>query len=127
MGVNADFYRNLVIFPGGGGGSEPPYPRPSGSAHITLDPLITSTYILDHAVYLNPRPGFTGMSNEFYQKNCFTSDFFYFVVLKILKTMMHQNILNLLKVLREIHKLNVGPRKIGSGSLTLVLAFILPT
>ena len=31
-----------------------------------------------------------GMSNDFYQKNCFTSDFFYFVVLKILKTIMHQ-------------------------------------
>ena len=93
---------------------------------LTLGLLITSTYILEHAVFLNPRPVFTGMTNEFYQKNCFTSDFFYFVVLKILKTISIKIILNLLKVLREIHKLNVGSRKIGSGSLTLVLAFILP-
>ena len=57
---------------------------------FTLDILITSTYISDHAVYLNQRPVFTGMSNKFYQKNCLTSDFFYFVVLKILKTIMHQ-------------------------------------
>ena len=85
MGVNADLYRNLMIFRGGSESPAPLDPR-----MLTLDLLITSTYISDHAVYLNPRPVFTGMTNEFYQKYCFTSDFLYFVVLKILKTIMHQ-------------------------------------
>ena len=124
-GVNADFYRNLVIFQGGG--LNPHIPAPLDPRMLTLDLLITSTYISHHAVYFNPRPVFTGTTNEFFEMNCFTSVFlFYFFVFKILKTIMYQNILNLLKVLREIHNLNVGPRKIGSGSLTLVLAFILP-
>ena len=57
---------------------------------LTRDLLITSTYISDHAVYLNPRQVFTGMTNKFYQKNFFKSVFFYFAVLKILKTIMHQ-------------------------------------
>ena len=58
---------------------------------LTLDLLITSIHISDHAVYLNPRPVFTGMTNEFYQKELFYIQlFFYFVVLKILKTIMHQ-------------------------------------
>ena len=91
VGVNADFYRNLVIFRGGGGGGLNPHiPAPLDPRMLTLDLLITSTYISDHAVYLDPRPVFTGMTNEFYQKNCFTHDFFYFVVLKTLKTIMHQ-------------------------------------
>ena len=80
VGVKADFYRNLVIFQEGGGGSEPPYPAPLDPSMLTLDLLITSTYISDHAVYFNRRPVFTGMTNEFCQKNCFTSEFFLFVV-----------------------------------------------
>ena len=76
VGVNADFYRNLVIFRGGGGALNPRIPAPLDQRMLTLDLLITSTYISDHAVYLNPRPIFTGMTNEFYQKNCLTSDFF---------------------------------------------------
>ena len=30
----------------------------------------------------NPRPVFTGMTNKFYQKNCFTSEFLLFCRLK---------------------------------------------
>ena len=49
---------------------------------LTLDLLITKTYISDHAVYLNQRPVFTGMTNEFYQQRCFTSEFLLFCRLK---------------------------------------------
>ena len=78
--VNADFYRNLLILRRGG--SEPHIPAPLDPCMLTLDLSITRTYISDHAVYLNPRPVFTGMTKEFYQKNCFTSDFFLFCRLK---------------------------------------------
>ena len=81
MGVNADFYRNLVIFRGGGG-LNPHIPAPLDPRMLTLDLLIASAYISDHVVYLNPRPVFTGMTNEFYQKNCFTSEFLLFCRLK---------------------------------------------
>ena len=57
---------------------------------LTLDLLITSTYIWNHAVYLNPRSVFTGMTNEFYKRTVLHPNFNYFVVLKILKTIMHK-------------------------------------
>ena len=79
VGGNADLYRNLVIFLGGGG-LNPHIPAPLDLRLLTLDLLITSTYISDHVVYLNPRPAFTGTTNEYYQKNCFTSELFLFVV-----------------------------------------------
>ena len=82
VGVNADFYRNLVIFRGGGRGLNPHIPAPLDLRMLALDLLITSTYISDHAVYLNQRPVFTGMTNEFYLKNCFTSEFLLFCRLK---------------------------------------------
>ena len=66
VGVNADFYRNLVIFRGGG--LNPRIPAPLDPRMLTLDLLITSTYISDHVVYLSPIPVFTGMTNECYQK-----------------------------------------------------------
>ena len=81
VGVNADFYRNLVIFLGGGG-LNPHIPAPLDPRMLTLDLLITRTYISDHGMYLIPRPVYTGMTNEFYLKNCFTSDFFLFRRLK---------------------------------------------
>ena len=93
-GVIADFYRNLVIFPGGGGGGglNPHITAPLDPRMLTLDLLIISTYISDHAVYLNPRPVFTGMTNQYYQKYCFTSDFFLLCRLKDPKdkTIMHR-------------------------------------
>ena len=76
VGVNADFYRNLVIFPGVVG-LNPHITAPLDPRMLTLNLLIISTYISDHAVYLNPRPVFTGMTNQYYQKYCFTSDFFF--------------------------------------------------
>ena len=118
-GSNANFYRNfleLVI-----------YPAPLDPRILTLDLLITSTYISDHAMYLNKRPVYTGLTNKFYQQKRFRSvSFFHFIILKTF--MQSKHILNLLKVLREIHRLiNVVLWRFGSGSLTLALAFILPT
>ena len=95
VGVNADFYRNLEIFRWGG--LNPLIPAPLDPRMLTLDLLITSTYISDHAVYLNQRPVFTGMTNEFYLKNCLHPNFYYFVILKILKTIMHQKYIEFTK------------------------------
>ena len=50
---------------------------------LTLDLLITSTYISDHAIYLNKRPVYTILTNKFYQQKRFRSvSFFSFYHLK---------------------------------------------
>ena len=94
---------------------------------LTLDLLNTSTYISDHAVYLNQRPVFTGMTNEFYLETVLHPNFYYFVVFKILKTIMHQKYIEFTESSTRNPQAKRWSRKIGSGSLTLVLAFILPT
>ena len=80
VGINADFYRNLVI--SGGGGLNPHISAPLDPRKLTINLLISSTCISDHAVYLNPRPVFTGMTNEFYQRTVLHPICFYFCRLK---------------------------------------------
>ena len=92
-GVNADLYNNLVIFwgMGWGGGLIPHIPVPLDPRMLTHDLLITSTYISDQCCVFKSKTSFHGNDERILPKELFyIRFFFYFVVFKILKTIMHQ-------------------------------------